>query len=106
MSERKSSTKGFVSLGGAVTTGREPGPGEFYCVSRDFAMPLMAANVEISHSPDLALIEALRKNSDDCPNCPLQQGINAILPASDWETAQKHAISARVNAYFSNHIYT
>ena len=54
----------------------------------------MSANIEISHSPDLALIGALRRNSEHCPHCPLQQGLNAILPARDWDTAQKHAISA------------
>ena len=76
-----------------MTTGSEPGPGEYYCVSRDFAMPIMAENVESSHSPDLAHIEALRRNSEHCPNCPSQQGINAILPAGDWQNAHKHAIS-------------
>ena len=56
-------------------------------------MPIMPANIGNSHSPDLALIEALGPNSEHCPNCPTQQGINAILPAGDWENAQKHAIS-------------
>ena len=56
-------------------------------------MPIMAANIKNSDSPDLALIESLRRNSEHCLNCPTQQGINAILPAGNWENAQKYATS-------------
>ena len=83
----------FVALGAAVTTGQVPAPGSFYCILQDYAMPIMFANVKKSHSPDLAFIDPLRRNSEHCSNCPLQQGVNGILPASDWETAHKYTIS-------------
>ena len=43
--------------------------------------------------PCLALIEPLRKDSVACPHCPLQQGINAILAASDWKGLIKYPVS-------------
>ena len=84
---------GFVSLGAAVTTGSVPGPGEFYCIAAQFATPIISANVKPSYSPDLAFIEALKPFSEHCLNCPFQQGLNAILPASDWDNSSKHIIS-------------
>ena len=67
-----------------MTLGQEPGPNEFFCVSRDLVSPLMAANIRAAPTPDFSLIESIQKTMGECSLCPLQQGIAAILPGSEW----------------------
>ena len=71
----------YVALGAAITTGGFPKPGEFYCILRQHAIPIISENIQPSASVHLATIEALPLSSTICPKCEMQQGINAIFPA-------------------------